>query len=116
MGLFFNMTNIKFSVQGSAIDPYIVTFIKDKNKFNAFCTCSSGENGQYCKHRIAILSGDAQAIVSDNKNQVSEVCSLMLDTDLERALIEFLKANNEYDAAKTRLAHVKKKLAEAMRK
>ena len=67
------MEEITFLVQGSAIDPYRVTFTKNKNNLNAFCTCPAGENGQYCKHRLAILGGDVSAITSKNELEVETV-------------------------------------------
>ena len=110
------MKEIEFLVQGSAPEPYRVTFIKDKNNLNAFCTCPAGENGQYCKHRFAILAGDAKAITSKNKDQVATVRGWLPGTDLESALIELAEAEHEYDTAKKRLTIVKKRIAQAMRK
>lgn len=110
------MKEIEFLVQGSASEPYRVTFIKDKNNLNAFCTCPAGEFGQYCKHRFAILAGEAKAITSRNKDQVAEVRSWLPGTDLEIALIELAETEHEYDAAKERLTIAKKRVAQAMRK
>jgi hypothetical protein len=110
------MKEIEFLVQGSAPEPYRVTFIKDKNNLNAFCTCPAGENGQYCKHRFAILAGDAKAITSKNIDQVATVRGWLPGTDLESALIEFGEAEHEYDTAKKRLTIAKKRIAQAMRK
>jgi len=109
------MKEIEFLVQGSAPEPYRVTFIKDKDNLNAFCTCPAGENGQYCKHRFAILAGDAKAITSRNKEQVATILCWLPGTDLESALTELAEAEHEYDAAKERLTIAKKKVAQAMR-
>lgn len=110
------MKEIEFLVQGSAPEPYRVTFIKDENNLNAFCTCPAGENGQHCKHRFAILAGDAKAVTSKNKDQVATVRGWLPGTDLESALIELAEAEHEYDAAKERLTTAKKKISQAMRK
>jgi uncharacterized Zn finger protein len=48
------MEEICFLVQGSAEEPYKVTFRKKGNNLSAYCTCPAGENGQYCKHRIEV--------------------------------------------------------------
>lgn len=110
------MKEIEFLVQGSAPEPYRVSFVKDKNNLNAFCTCPAGENGQYCKHRFAILAGDSKAIVSKNKDQVTTVCGWLPGTDLESALTELAEAEHEYDAAKELFTIAKKRVAQAMRK
>lgn len=110
------MKEIEFLVQGSAPEPYRVTFIKDKNNLNAFCTCPAGDNGQYCKHRFAILAGVAKAITSKNKDQVATIRGWLPGTDLESALIELAEAERKYDVAKERLTTAKKKIAQAMRK
>jgi len=110
------MREIEFLVQGSAPEPYRVTFTKDQNNLNAYCTCPAGENGQYCKHRFAILSGDGKAIVSENKDQVKTVKAWLPGTDLENALIDLAQAEHEYDEAKERLTAAKRRVAVAMRK
>ena len=110
------MQEIKFLVQGSALEPYRVTFIKGKNNLNAFCTCPAGENAQYCKHRLSILAGDAKAVVSKNKDQVVSVMSWLPGTDLEEALTKLAQAEQEYDMAKKRLTTAKKNVAQSMRK
>jgi len=110
------MREVEFLVQGSAPSPYRVTFIKHNNKLNASCTCPAGENGQYCKHRLAILAGDTNAIISKNKDQVATARDWLPGTDLESALIELAKTEHEYDIAKERLTIAKKKIAQAMRK
>jgi uncharacterized Zn finger protein len=110
------MKEIEFLVQGSAPEPYRVTFIKDKNNLNAFCTCPAGENGQYCKHRFAILAGDAKGITSMNEDLVATIRDWLPGTDLEDALMALAEAEHEYDVAKERLSAAKKKTAQAMRK
>ena len=110
------MKEVEFLVQGSAPEPYKVTFIKDKSNLNAFCTCPAGQNGQYCKHRFAILAGDATAIISKNEDQVATIRGWLLGTDLESALIELAEAEQEYDVARERLTTAKKKIAQAMRR
>ncbi len=109
------MEEIEFLVKGSAPEPYRVKFLKDKTKLNAYCTCPAGEKGQHCKHRLSILAGDEKAVVSKNMDQVTSVRSWLPGTDLEKALIEFKEAEQEYDVARERLATTKKNLAQAMR-
>lgn len=109
------MEEIIFKVKGSSLEPYKVTFTKNKNNINAFCTCPAGENGQYCKHRFAIMAGDSKAVVSPNKEQVLVVKSWLIGSELEEALIRLTEAEHQHDMAKERLIAAKKDIARAMR-
>lgn len=109
------MKTIEFLVKGSSPDPYHVTFTKDGDNLNAFCTCPAGENGQYCKHRFSILSGSENSVVSENKEQVATVQSWLPGSDLEVALMDLAEAEHEYDHAKKHLSKAKKNVAKAMR-
>ena len=109
------MNKLEFLVQGSADDPYEVTFTKEGNNLNAYCTCPAGENGQYCKHRFGILDGSTKGIVSGNESQVPKVVGWLVGTDVEAAIREMRKAEKEYEAAKKNLSAVKIVVAKAMR-
>lgn len=109
------MEEVIFRVKGSSPEPYKVTFTKIKNNINAFCTCPAGQNGQYCKHRFAIMAGDNNAVVSPNKEKVMVVKSWLPGSDLEEALMELAEAEHEHDKAKKRLTAAKKSIARAMR-
>jgi len=109
------MNIIKFLVNGSAPDPYIVTFTKENGKLNAFCTCPAGKNGQCCKHRRNILSGNTKLIESNNHEQVTIIQSWLLGSDLEKALIELEESESKFDYAKKRLSAARKNAAKVMR-
>jgi len=109
------MDTIKFLVQGSAPEPYHVTFTKTKSNLNAFCTYPAGDNGQCCKHRFGLFSGSTKSIVSENKDDVSIIQSWLPGSDVEAALKEMAEAEHESDLAKKRLSLAKKKVAKAMR-
>ena len=106
---------ISFRVAGSAAEPYEVTFLRTNGKVAAFCTCPAGENGQYCKHRLAIMEGCAAAIVGQNQGDIETVRAWLVGTELETALSEFRQAESVYEAAKTALGTAKKDLAKKMR-
>lgn len=109
------MNVIEFLVKGSALEPYRVTFTKENDNLNAFCTCPAGENGQYCKHRFGILSGGTKFIESNNLEKVAVVQSWLPGSDLEEVLMELAESEHEYDHAKKRLSAAKKNVAKAMR-
>lgn len=108
------MEDICFLVQGSAEEPYKVTFKKNGSNLSAYCTCPAGENGQYCKHRFRILAGSDEGIVSGNKDEVMIVKSWLPGTDVETALIEVAEKERVLEKAKKYLSTAKKKLARIM--
>ena len=82
------MEELTFLVKGSSKDPYEVIFIKDGDSLTAICNCPAGTYGNFCKHRISILDGNAKAIVSDNTDQATKVITGLAGTDVEEARIE----------------------------
>ena len=105
-----------FKVQGSAPEPYEVTFVRrtDKN-LSAACTCQAGVMGQYCKHRFAIMAGDATGIVSPNTADVAVVKSWVAGTDVEAALIRLTEAEDQLEKAKRNVSAMKKQVAAALK-
>lgn len=108
------MEQIKFQVRGSSKTPYEIFFIKDGNSLTAVCDCPAGTYGNFCKHRIAILDGDASAVISDNSSAVATVVGWLQGTDVEAALAELRAAEAGDDAEKRALSAAKRKLARAM--
>ena len=108
------MEQLEFQVKGSSRDPYEITFIKDGDSLTAICTCPAGTYGNFCKHRIAILGGDAKGVVSDNADQVATVVEWLDGTDVEAALVELRKAEAAGGPDKKPLNDAKRKLARAM--
>lgn len=106
---------VEFLVQGSAIEPYKVTFQRTGQHLSAFCTCPAGINGQYYKHRFSILRGETVGIVSNNLSEVKIVVDLLAGTDIEDTLIEMEQAEIEAERTKKILAATKKKIATLMR-
>jgi len=106
---------IKFLVQGSSDEPYEVRFYKNGNNLSAYCSCTAGINGTYCKHRINILNTDTKAIVSDNVKDVEVIQAWLPGTDVDAALIEIKAAELELAEAKRKVTATKKALALAMR-
>ena len=109
------MKEIEFLVKGSAAKPYIVTFLLDGLNLSAYCTCTAGINGQYCKHRFGIIRGEEKGIISDNAADASIVASWLPGTDLKAAMDELAAAEQTHDPDKKALSAAKKKVARAMR-
>ncbi|MFZ2949251.1 MAG: SWIM zinc finger family protein [Desulfuromonadaceae bacterium] len=109
------MKELIFFVQGSAKEPYKVTFEKNGNNLSAYCTCPAGDNGQYCKHRFNILGRITNGVVSGNEPDVDVVASWLAGTDVEGALNELMNAEELFEIAKLKLSSAKKQLAKAFR-
>ena len=110
------MQEIRFLVQGSAPEPYEVSFVKrTKNNLSAYCTCPAGENGQYCKHRFNILAGVTKGIVNLNEADVDRVTNWLPGTDVEVAIENMRMLEKEAEKIKLALATAKKEVAKTMR-
>ena len=106
---------ILFEVQGSAADPYRVTFEKrSNNKLSAYCTCPAGKNGQYCKHRFNILDGSTKEVVSTNTAEVLVVQSWLAGTDVEKCLSKMRALEMEAERVNKALSDAKKELSRSM--
>ena len=108
------MEELTFLVKGSSKDPYEVIFIKDGDSLTAICNCPAGTYGNFCKHRIAILDGNAKSINSENSDKVTTVVEWLAGTDVEAALRELREVEKLNDKDKTALNTAKRKLARAM--
>jgi SWIM zinc finger len=110
---------IKFLVQGSDPAPYEVVFDRKGDSVGATCSCPAGMKGpvgQCCKHRIAILCGDGDGIVSPNASDVKIVRGWIAGSDIEIALTQLTEGEVEREKARRKVAAAKKALAKVMGK
>lgn len=108
------MYEAAFLVQGSASEPYNVVFRKDGVNFTARCSCPAGDVGQCCKHRLKIIVGDPDGIVSGNLSDVSAVQNWIAGTDVEQALRDLQDAERKLEEAKQLVSTKKKQLAKCL--
>ena len=107
---------VEFSVEGSTGTPYDVTFVlREDSNLSAYCTCPAGQNGMYCKHRFAILSGDGRAITSGKPEHIVLVQEWLAGSDVEAAMQRVVELEKEAAKAKRAVSAAKKDLAAAMR-
>ena len=110
------MEEIVFEVQGSAPQPYRVVFVRrSQTSLSAYCSCPAGENGQYCKHRFAILDGVLEGLVSSNADAVKIIQSWLPGTNVEKSLLKMRGLEKEAARIKRELSSAKKELCKAMR-
>jgi len=107
------MEELIISVKGSSADPYELTFIKDGDSLTALCNCPAGTFGNLCKHRVAILDGDAAAVV-DDAGKTGTIVKWLGGTDVEAALAELRKVEASKESSKPELVAAKRQLAKAM--
>ena len=104
-----------FYVQGSEDDPYKVAIEKLGSDLNAYCTCAAGANGQSCKHRLRILSGNSDNIVGGDIDSLSLVVDWVAGTDVEFFLRQLIEAEDAFETAKARLSMARRDFAASMR-
>ena len=108
------MTRLRFEIQGSAPEPYLVVIERHANNLSATCDCPAGVMGQYCKHRFRLFEGDASGIVGGDIGRVGEVPSLLEGTDVAKAILVLRRAEDQAKLAKAAVSKAKKDLARAM--
>ena len=108
------MQKIIFSVQGSSSEPYEVVFQKNASSISATCTCQAGAMGQSCKHRVSILNGGQDGIVSGNESEIPVVISWLPGSSIAAAMASLTEAEAEFEKIKKRVTAAKKQLSAAM--
>lgn len=105
---------IKFLVQGSEPVPYEVVFDRKGDRLCATCSCKAGMMGMFCKHRLRILAGDAEGMVSGNTEDLKTLQGWITGSEVERAVHDAVEGEEEVERAKRKVAAAKKTLAKAM--
>lgn len=77
------------------------------------CDCPAGENGQYCKHRFALISGDKREVIKADA-PVGEIAKLVAGSRLEAAIDAMHKQEAVVKKAQADLCAIKKTVASAM--
>ena len=80
-----------FEIQGSSLDLYVVTV--HFSPLTISCTCTAGQNGLICKHRLGILSGENPGIVKGDLSLLPKIKATAAETPLSEMF-------EKYDSAK----------------
>lgn len=67
-----------------------------------------------CKHRIRILRGDSEGVISQNVAEVAIVASWLAGTDVDVAMKQLLEAEMRLEQAKHDVSAFKHKLARTL--
>jgi uncharacterized Zn finger protein len=106
------MDSFNFLVRGSTPEPYRVAFRREGRNLSAHCTCPAGESGKYCEHRIDILRGSLDGIVSENAADVATVAGWLKGTDVDAALQTVTRLEAEAERINQALITAKETLSE----
>ncbi|MEY2509022.1 MAG: hypothetical protein QOH01_3351 [Verrucomicrobiota bacterium] len=107
--------SFEFLVQGSAAEPYVISFRRrGANNISAYCTCPAGQSGMSCKHRVRILRGLVEGVVSPNSADVTRVAGWLAGSDVQTALRTIEDLENEAERIKKALSAAKKALAQCL--
>ena len=71
----------KFYIQGSAFEPYEITFNSDNEQIKMSCTCPAGQHRQLCKHIKEVINAndDIKSII--DKTPVGEILNIIADEE-----------------------------------
>jgi hypothetical protein len=85
-----------FTVEGSKGDEYEVVAERAGPFLSLTCTCVGAARGEMCKHRIALLDGVIDALLSENESDVALLPGLLAGSAAERALAHFHEVDRAY--------------------
>ena len=113
------MSQITFLVQGLEKEPYRIVFTKTFDEYQRLqliceCECISAAHGDLCAHRLRILEGNTDHIVSDNLDQVGVVQKWLIGTHLEKAAANLVEAEKFLNLAEHQLDNARTELGEVM--
>ncbi len=95
---------------------YVVQFIFDAEKLSVFCTCSAGEFGKICKHKLALLNGDRNLLVDDsNALRFADIQGWVQRSEWPTLLSLFNEGEEKFKVAQAEFAKTKKKVEAAMK-
>ena len=102
-----------FDIKGSS-STYEVIFLKEGTSVTITCNCPAGNQGLHCKHRIALLKGDASAVISKNAQDAEKLPEIIKGTSLASAFNNYMILEKNFEETKKELAISKKILAREM--
>jgi hypothetical protein len=102
-----------FLVQGSMDEPYTVIFTKSPKRIRVSCSCPAGMKNTLCKHRVRLINGLMDAVVSGSLQDVQAARDLMPGDILELAK-RIHDMEKELELLKNQVATARKELTKAI--
>lgn len=96
-------------------DPYEITVVVEAGALSIHCTCPAGKWGKYCKHKAAMVLGDAKYLYSDGQAEsFADARKLIVASTLPTLCAEIADAEKKAAAATAFAKKTKEKVAKAM--
>lgn len=103
-----------FKVQGSEKNPYDVIFELNAGTLHITCTCKAGKNYMHCKHRIRILKGLIENVVSPNLNEIQIIHGMVQGTVIHNTILEIESSEEKLNKLTDTIRGLKYKLIRLM--
>lgn len=108
------MAILEFEILGDLGTKHKVVAKRTGDNLTIICDCENGKRGDLCRHRMALLHGDANGLASDNLADVLSLGDFIIGTDVEGLMIQFARTEALLETVKHDLDKLRVKLAEAM--
>jgi hypothetical protein len=105
---FFEVTS------SSSGEIYNVKVSREGVNLTCTCTCPAGQMKTACKHRRGILQGNRDGVTGGDLEEIEQIPSLLVGTDVGEAMNEVLALEAEMDILKKRIFGAKKVFARAL--
>ena len=73
---------------------------KNNNKIQCLCDCNAGRSKMHCKHWMGVFEGKKQEYIGISKEQLDELKSWLLGSDVEQAWNDYQKIKEKEDDLK----------------
>ena len=84
-----NTDGVEFVIEGSTGNEYLVEFFDQGDRWlGATCSCYAGAEERYCRHRIDLLLGKTDDLISDNPEDAELLLQAMAGTKLAEYIAE----------------------------
>jgi uncharacterized Zn finger protein len=97
-------------------EPYIVTVSLAENGLSIFCNCPAGEWGKYCRHKMAVVSGDAKILYKNEQiENFNKVLKWISESNFPLLVAKFRESEKELENAKKKVTNIKEKISLSMK-
>lgn len=99
-------------VKSDSGEPHSVDLVFDnKIGISVHCSCQAGAEGQFCKHKTAVISGDSSLLFDSSQNSSwTEIKQIFQQSNLYDAYNDYLKQLHEIETEEDRVKKEKKNL------
>lgn len=105
---------IEFLVQGRESTPYQVVFEVANDILRASCDCAASVKGQACKHRIRIIEGSSEGVVSKNVMEIKKVSEYYRNSELAKLLLRKQQKENQVEDIKKEIKLLNKDISQKL--